>query len=52
MKNFGFLFWAYNAVWILLTAYVSYLLVRLTKAEREIGRLEQRTGESHERDAR
>lgn len=44
MKNFEFLFWAYNTVWILLVAYISYVLSRLAKAEREMKRLEERTG--------
>jgi len=44
MKNFEFLFWAYNAVWALLAAYVSYLLSRLSRAETEMKRLERRSG--------
>ena len=42
MKNFEFLFWAYNVVWLILAAYATYLLIRLRGAEREIRRLEDR----------
>jgi len=42
MKNFEFLFWAYNSVWLLLAAYVSYVLFRLDRAERQVQRLEEK----------
>jgi len=42
MRNFEFLFWAYNSVWLLLAAYVSYVLFRLDRAERQVQRLEEK----------
>jgi CcmD family protein len=42
LKNFQFLFWAYNAFWLILAGYVTYLLVRLQRAEKEVRRLEER----------
>ncbi len=42
MKNFEFLFWAYNAVWIALGVFLVYLLWRLKRAEATLQRLERR----------
>lgn len=42
MKNFEFLFWAYNAFWLILAGYIGYLLIRIRGAERELKRLEGR----------
>lgn len=42
MKSYSFLFWAYNVVWIGLAAYVTWLLVRLRRANERIDRLERK----------
>ena len=41
MDNYGFLFWAYNVIWIGLVGYVAWLMLRLRQAERRIERLER-----------
>lgn len=40
IKEFRFIFWAYNLIWLLLAAYLTFLLVRMNRLTREIGRLE------------
>ena len=42
MKNFEFLFWAYNAFWLILGVFIVSLMFRVKRAEREIQRLEER----------
>ena len=42
MKNYWFLFWAYNVVWICLAAYIGWLVRRLGQTRRRLERLEQR----------
>ena len=42
MKNYEFLFWAYNVVWIGLVAYVVSLVVRLRKVTDRLDRLEKK----------
>lgn len=41
MSGFPFLFWAYTVVWIGLTAYITFLLVRLQAVGRRLDRLER-----------
>lgn len=42
MKNYEFLFWAYNVVWIGLVAYVVSLVVRVRRVADRLDRLERR----------
>ena len=42
MKSYSFLFWAYNVVWIGISAYVALLLVRLGRLTTRLDRLERR----------
>lgn len=42
MKSYSFLFWAYNVVWILIAAYVGFLLVRIRTLGSQLDRLERR----------
>lgn len=42
MKNYEFLFWAYNVVWIGLIAYVVSLVLRLRKVSERLDRLEKK----------
>jgi CcmD family protein len=45
MENFGFLFAAYTAIWVLLFGYLVYIHLRQKKLQREIDRLREREGE-------
>ena len=42
MKNYWFLFWAYNVVWICLAAYIGWLLHRLSRTRKALERLQRR----------
>jgi CcmD family protein len=42
VKNYEFLFWAYNVVWIGLIAYVVSLVLRLRKVSERLDRLERK----------
>ena len=47
MKNYLFLFWAYNAIWLGLAGYLLSLLVRTRRMRRRLDALERelaRTG--------
>jgi len=39
IKEFRYILWAYNLIWILLAAYLGFLLVRLNRLSKEIRRL-------------
>ena len=39
IKEFRYIFWAYNLIWILLAAYLGFLLIRLNRLSREVRRL-------------
>ena len=39
IKEFRFIFWAYNLIWIVLAAYLGFLLLRLNRLSRELRRL-------------
>jgi CcmD family protein len=39
IREFRFIFWAYNLIWIGLAAYLAYILVRMNKLSREVRRL-------------
>ena len=41
MKNFEFLFWAYNIIWAGIAFYVVFLLLKLRRIDRKIERLER-----------
>jgi CcmD family protein len=41
MKNFSFLFWAYNVVWAGLSVFLIATWMRLGRAERRIEQLER-----------
>lgn len=41
MKNYEFLFWAYNVFWIGLAGYIVSLVVRLRKVSDRLDRLER-----------
>ena len=40
MKNFSFLFWAYNVVWAGLAVFLLVTRTRLARAEKRLDRLE------------
>ena len=42
MKNYEFLFWAYNVIWIGLAAYIVSLVLRLKKVSGRLDRLERK----------
>lgn len=46
VKNYAFLFWAYNAVWLGLVVYLLWLAGRLRRATRRLHALERRLGVS------
>ena len=39
IKEFRYIFWAYNLIWALLAAYLMFLLVRMNRLGREVRRL-------------
>jgi len=39
IRELRYLFWAYNVIWILLAAYLGFLLFRIQRLSREIRRL-------------
>ena len=45
IKEFRYIFWAYNLIWILLAAYLGFLLIKLNRLSREIRRLSEDEGE-------
>jgi hypothetical protein len=44
IKEFRFILWAYNFIWILLAGYLTFLLIRLNRVAREVARLEEENG--------
>ncbi len=47
MKSYVFLFWAYNAIWLVLAGYLLLLLRRLSRVERSLDGVQraiERTG--------
>ncbi len=46
MKSYVFLFWAYNAIWLALAAYLLFLLQRLRRLERSLDAVERAIGRS------
>ena len=47
IREFRFIFWAYNFIWIGLAAYLGYLLVRMNKLSREVRRLTEERADPH-----
>ncbi len=41
MKSYAFLFWAYNAIWLVLSGYLLFLLLRLNRLERSLDTVER-----------
>ncbi len=44
IKEFRFIFWAYNLIWILLAGYLGFLLVKLNRLAREVRKLREESG--------
>lgn len=42
MKNFDFLFWAYNIIWILIAGYLALIFARQRTIKRQIQELRDR----------
>jgi CcmD family protein len=42
VKNYEFLFWAYNVIWIGLAVYIVSLVLRLKKVSSRLDRLERK----------
>ena len=40
--NYTFLFWGYNIIWILIAAYITFLLLKLNRLEKDLKRLENK----------
>jgi len=40
--NYTFLFWAYSIIWILIASYLTFLLVKLARLERDVKRMEEK----------
>ncbi len=43
--NYTFLFWAYTIIWILFAAYVTLLLIKLNRLDKDVKRLEKKLSE-------
>ena len=41
MRNFDFLFWAYNVIWLGIGGYIFFLVLRLKKVNDRLQRLEK-----------
>ena len=39
IREFRYVFWAYNLIWILLASYLGFLLFRMNRLAREVRRL-------------
>jgi len=44
MKSYVFLFWAYNAIWLVLAGYLFFLLLRLRRVERSLDAVQRASG--------
>lgn len=45
MKNFDFLFWAYNVIWAGIAGYMLFIFLRARKLEQKVAALEKEAGE-------
>ncbi len=45
MKNFDFLFWAYNVIWLGIGGYIVFLVLRLKAVSERLQRLEKSSGD-------
>lgn len=43
--NYTFLFWAYNIIWLLIASYMTFLLVKIARLERDVKRLEDKASQ-------
>jgi CcmD family protein len=41
VKSYAFLFWAYNVIWLALSGFLFFVLVRLGRTARRLDRIEQ-----------
>jgi CcmD family protein len=41
LKSYGFLFWAYNVIWIGLAGWLLFVVLRLRRAERRLDALDR-----------
>ena len=41
MKSYSFLFWAYNVIWLLLSGFLLFVLVRLGRVVRRLDAVER-----------
>jgi CcmD family protein len=41
MKNYEFLFWAYNIIWLGLAGFLAYILLRMRKTAQRLERIER-----------
>ena len=41
IREFRYIFWAYNLIWLVLAGYLGFLLVRMSRLAREIRRLSE-----------
>jgi hypothetical protein len=49
IREFRYIFWAYNLIWILLAGYLGFLLFRVHRLEREVRKLTGATREGEKR---
>ena len=41
MKNYEFLFWAYNVIWIVISGYLLTMVFRMRRIDERLGRIER-----------
>ena len=50
MKNFDFLFWAYNVIWLVIAGYLLTMVLRMRRLDQRLDRVEreiERTAGDH-----
>ena len=50
MKNYAFLFWAYNVIWLGLAGYVWLVFARIRRLDRQVTELERELERRGEQD--
>lgn len=48
MKTIGYLFWAYNVIWLCLVGFLGLQFVRLRRTHRRLDRIEQQMGREND----
>ncbi|MCP3980372.1 MAG: CcmD family protein [bacterium] len=48
MKNYDFLFWAYNVIWIGLAAYIFFVFARVRRVDRRLDNVERSLGKKQD----